>query len=392
MFKRKNNKAEPFSSHQAPLSYPIGQAAQMLGISKRTLIRRAEAMGLEFEFDGRGRRVRADDIQRLLSGGYNQNNSFGKAEANESDDVFDEADDHYNLELPKKIRVWHRLPFGKGTVLKGDLLDDKSCSTVQKLIQQTYGPGEYVIRTIEHGVLSKRSYKVLIDGEPKVNKGNNKEATKSASFGGNSQSQKEKQLSQWFDPVSLRLWWIGAKAQLRNRKCSLTPEDFISARRSFKQYLEQIEEDEFELIKGSDAYEIFLAHLQRLCQNQEQNNDARSDAQVEEETHLREILEDIKGDILTVEQEQSEQNVLLLCCLFGLLILLAPQLGQILEQILTQQGGGESDHQRPQNDSTRSGDVTTKADAAEKQSSSILDDVLIPVDIGGDNGISAIIM
>ena len=393
LFKRKNKKAEPFSSHQAPLSYPIGQAAQRLRISKRTLIRRAEAMGLEFDFDGRGRRVRADDIERLLSGGYNQNNSLGKAEALYT--ILDEADDPavYNLELPQKIRVWHRLPSGKGTVLKGNLFCDESCGTVHQLIQQTYGPGEYVIRTIEHGVLSKRSYEVLIGGEPWVNKENKTEATKSTSFGANPQSKQEKQLSRWLAPSNLRWWWSCAKAQLLNRNCSLTPEDFIFARRSFKQYLDQLEEDEFELIIGFEAYEIFLTHVQRICQNQEQNDDdARlSDAPVEQETHLREMLEDIKADILKVEKEQSEQKLLLLGCLFGLLILLAPQLGQILEPILKQQGGGESDHQRPQNDSTRSGE-TTKADAAEKQSSSIIDDVLIPVDIGGDNGISAIIM
>jgi len=108
----------------------------------------------------------------------------------------------YELKLPKKIRVWQRLPSGKGTVLKGDLFCDERDGVVHESIKQTYGPGEYVIRTIKNGVLSNRSYKVLIAGEP----WNKKEAKKDASFSGNSQSKKEKQISQWLDPFSLRLW------------------------------------------------------------------------------------------------------------------------------------------------------------------------------------------
>lgn len=387
MFKRKKkkeNKIEQFS-------YPIGQAAQMLGISKRTLLRRASAIGLEFEFDGRGRRVRADDIQSFLSGGFLDNkksDAFFEEESDYSLNNFDEEGIKaaYELKLPKKIRAWQRS--GKGTVLRGDLFCDESCGFVHELIKQRYGPGEYVIRTIENGVLSKRSYKVLIGGEPSINKENKQEAKKGASFSGDSQSKKEKQISQWLDPFSLRLWWISAT--LRSQKCSLTTEDLISARRSFKKYLDQIEEDEFELITSLDAREIFFAHVQRLCQQKEQADDARlGDAQVEEETHLlREMLEDIEEDILNFEKEQSEQNLLLLVCLFALIILLAPQLGQILEQILKQKPE-ESDHERQKNNSTKSGDVTTPA---EKKSSSILLDVsLIPVDIFGDGGISAIV-
>ena len=395
MFKRKKkkeNKIEQFS-------YPIGQAAQMLGISKRTLLRRASAIGLEFEFDGRGRRVLVNDIQRLLSGGFLDNkksDAFFEEESDKSLNNFDEEGIQaaYELKLPKKIRVWQRFPSGKGTVLRGDLFCDESYGFVHELIKQRYGPGEYVIRTIENGVLSKGSYKVLIAGEP----WNKKEAQKDASFSGkfdtatpadgNSQSKKEKQISQWLDPFSLRLWWISATMQPCNQKCSLTAEDFISARRSFKQYLDQIEEDEFELITGLDAREIFFAHVQRLCQQKEQADDARiGDAQVEEDL-IGEIIEDIKEDMDDFEKEQSEQNLLLLFCLFGMIILLAPQLGQILEQILKQKPE-ESDHKRPKNNSTRSGDVTTPAG---KHSSSILDGVsLIPVDIVGDGGISAIV-
>lgn len=250
MFKRKNE-IEQFSSHQSPLSYPVGQASEMLGISKRTLLRRASAIGLEFEFDGRGRRVRADDIQSLLSGGFLDNkksDAFFEEESDESLNNFDEEGIQaaYELKLPKKIRVWQRFP--SGTVLRGDLFCDERDGVVHELIKQRYGPGEYVIRTIENGVLSKRSY-----GEP----WNKKEAQKGASFSRNSQSKKEKQISQWLNPLSLRFWWIRATMQLHNQKCSLTTEDFISARRSFKQYLDQIEEDEFELI--FDAYEIFFS-------------------------------------------------------------------------------------------------------------------------------------
>lgn len=369
MFKRKKkkeNKIEQFSSPKSPLSYPVGQASEMLGISKRTLLRRASAIGLEFEFDGRGRRVRADDIQSLLSGGFLDNkksDAFFEEESDESLNNFDEEGIKaaYELKLPKKIRVWQRFSSGKGTVLRGDLFCDESCGFVHELIKQRYGPGEYVIRTIENGVLSKRSYKVLIAGEP----WNKKEAQKDASFSGNSQSKKEKQISQWLDPFSLRCWWISAMMQPRSQKCSLTTEHLISARRSFKKYLDQIEEDEFELITSLDAREIFFAHVQRLCQLKEQALDARlGDAQLEETQLLGEMLEDIediKEEMLNFDKEQSEQNLLLLFCLFGMIILLAPQLGQILEPIL-QPKTGESDHKRQKNNSTKSGDVTTPSE------------------------------
>ena len=66
MVSRKNKEEinEPEEKSWA-LSYPVGKAAEMLGISKRTLLRNAQTIGLTFEWDGRGRRVKADDIQKL---------------------------------------------------------------------------------------------------------------------------------------------------------------------------------------------------------------------------------------------------------------------------------------------------------------------------------------
>ena len=100
MFKRKDKKkdrSEQFIEESSPLSYPIGQAAQTLGMSKRTLMRRAEAMGLEFDWDGRGRRVRRDDLQRLLSGERLDKKSNALAESDENDSAFDEEDELLTL-------------------------------------------------------------------------------------------------------------------------------------------------------------------------------------------------------------------------------------------------------------------------------------------------------
>ena len=348
MFKRKKKKAnerdEQFSSHQSPLSYPIGQAAKELRMSKRTLLRRAESMNLDFEWDGRGRRVRADDLQRLSSGGVVDNkksNAFKEAES--GDLAFDEEDDGaaYVLELPIEMRVWQRAPSGNGTVLKGDLFCDETYGCVHQLIKQTYGPGEYTIRPIENGVLFKRSYKVQIPGEPwilnqkriRMENKNKKEAFKGASD--NSQARKDERISQWLDPTCLRWWWVAAKLRLCNQKCSLTIEDFISGRRSFKLCLEEMEEDEIKLITGIDAYELFYSHLQRLCPQREQGEDddsSFSDAQ-EETQRIEDMLQEIVEEIKRFEDEQSEKNTLLLflcaLCLILLFVLILAQQPQL---------------------------------------------------------------
>lgn len=349
MFKRKNrkeNKIEPFSSPKSPLSYPVGQAAQMLGISKRTLIRRASAMGLEFEFDGRGRRVHADDIQSLLSGSVffsKKSNAFFEAESDESLNAFDEENFQAacNLELPISIRVWQRLPSGKGTMLKGDLFGDETYVFVPELIKQKYGSGEYIIRPIENGVLSKKRYRVKIAGTPKVRsrKGIKMENNNFnfASFSENSQAEKEKLISKWLDPGCLRSWWILIKGDLERQKCFLTFEDFISARRSFNLALHDMEKEELELINSIDAYEIFKSHLQRLCQQKEQADDARLGDVREETQILTQMLQEMSEEMKRFYKEQSEKNTLLLfLCAFCLILLLAPILAQNPPQ-LTQQ-------------------------------------------------------
>jgi YD repeat-containing protein len=48
------------------MTIPIGKAAGILGICKKTLIRQAQEWDLIFEWDGRGRRVSMSDIKRLL--------------------------------------------------------------------------------------------------------------------------------------------------------------------------------------------------------------------------------------------------------------------------------------------------------------------------------------
>jgi excisionase family DNA binding protein len=351
MFKRKNKKkdrSEQFIEASSPLSYPIGQAAQTLGMSKRTLMRRAEAMGLEFEWDGRGRRVRRDDLQRLLSGERLDKKSNAFAESDDSLNTFDEEDERaaYDLELPIDIRVWQRLPSGRGTVLKGDQFCDKMYGCVHELIKPTYGPGEYIIRPIENGVLSNRRYKVRIYGEPWIlsqTKIRMENKNKKEAFNENAQSKKDKQISRWLDPFSLRVWWIFIEVELHNQKCFLTLEHFISARRSFKLYLEELEEEEFKLINRDDARDIFESHVQRLCPKIEQNDDARFSDSQEETQRIEAMLEEIRKDFTRFEKDftrfekkQAEENSLLwvLCaiCLALLLILIYKQPPQFTQQ------------------------------------------------------------
>ncbi len=374
MFKlkyKKKDRSEQFIEESSPLSYPIGQAAQTLGMSKRTLIRRAEAMGLEFEWDGRGRRVRKDDLQRLLSGERLDKKSNAFAESDESLNTFDEEDERaaYDLELPIDIRVWQRLPSGRGTVLKGDQFCDKMYGIVHEPIRLRYGPGEYIIRPLKNGVLSNRRYKVRISDETNINsrkgideRSMSSSAAKDESADGgeaprsgrlfrmenkskseDSQARKDKQISQWVEPLSLRVWWIFIKVELHKKKCVLTLEDFFDARRSFKLYLEELEEEEFKLINRDDARDIFESHVQRLCPKREQNDDARfSDSQEETqriEAMLEEIRKDFRGfekDFRGFEKEQAEKNSLLwvLCaiCLALLLILIYKQPPQFTQQ------------------------------------------------------------
>ena len=344
MFKKKkeNERAEQFSSYQSPMSYPVGQAAQMLGISKRTLIRHASAMGLEFEWDGRGRRIRRDDLQRLQKEGVvNNKKSILEAESDARLNAVDEDNLQaaYDLELPISIRVWQRLPSGKGTMLKGDLFCDETYGLVHELIKQKYGSGEYLIRPIENGVLSKKRYIVKLEGTPKIQswKGiqmenkNNKEAFNFSANSENSQAKKDKQISTWVN--FLRCWWPLAELQLRDEKCFLTFEEFISARRSFKQFLDSLAEDELQLITSMDAYEMFKSHLRRLCSPREQGDDDASFSN-QDTQRIEEMLQAIREEMKHFYQEQSEKNTLLLfLCALCLILLLAPILAQQAPQL-----------------------------------------------------------
>jgi len=383
MFKKKekHERAGQFSSQQSPLSYPVGKAAEMLGISKRTLLRRATALGVEFSWDGRGRRIRGDDLQRLLKGdiGDKSDSTFSVSEENAS-----------LLELPLSIRVWQRLPSGKGTVLKGDLFCDKFYGCVPEALKQTYGPGEYLVRPIERGILSNRNYKATIAGTPKVQswKGSTRENNKTfASLSEKPQAEKEKLLSQWLDTACLYSWWTLIKGELKQQKCFLTFEEFISARRNFKRSLYEMEADELKLINIIEAYEFFKAHVQRLCPKREQNDDALSQAQ-EETRLLKEGLEEIAAEIKRFEQEQAEKNswflLLLTCCLIMILLpLLAPTLAPSFKQT----GEAESNREQPQN--TGSNDSQNPAD--KPRSSKMYNFSLIPIDLEVDDGVKGIL-
>ena len=48
------------------MTVPIGKAAKIIGISKRTLLRHAQEWDIKFDWDGRGRRVSMSEIKRLL--------------------------------------------------------------------------------------------------------------------------------------------------------------------------------------------------------------------------------------------------------------------------------------------------------------------------------------
>lgn len=50
------------------MTIPVGKAAEIMGISKRTLISHAQEWDVKFEWDGRGRRVSLSEIKRLLGG------------------------------------------------------------------------------------------------------------------------------------------------------------------------------------------------------------------------------------------------------------------------------------------------------------------------------------
>jgi hypothetical protein len=236
-----------------------------------------------------------------------------------------------NLELPISIRVWQRLPFGRGVMLKGDSFCDETYVFVPELIKQKYGPGEYILRPIEHGVLSKKRYRVKIECTPKVQswKGIQMEnKNKKVYTSENSQTKKEQQISSWLN--YLIGWWHFIKVELSSQKCFLTFEDFISARRSVRQFLSEMEEEELKLITSIDAYGLFKSHLQRLCPQREQGeDDDASFSDVHSETEiLRETLEDMREDVKHLQKAQSEQNLLLLLLLVICLILLLVISGQ----------------------------------------------------------------
>ena len=50
------------------MTIPVGKAAKIMGISKRTLISHAQEWDVKFEWDGRGRRISLSEITRLLGG------------------------------------------------------------------------------------------------------------------------------------------------------------------------------------------------------------------------------------------------------------------------------------------------------------------------------------
>jgi hypothetical protein len=258
-------------------------------------------------------------------------------QSDETLNPFDENDPHaaYQLELPLSIHVWQRLPSGQVRKL-AVLFCDESYGCVHELIKQTYGPGEYLIRPIYNGVLYNRRYTVRIAAEAwissqkRIRMQNEKEA-----FNETSQSKKDKQISSWLK--CLRGWWPFIKVKLSKQKCFLTFEDFISARRSLEQYLDQMEADEIELITSFDAYELFESHLQRLCPKREQNDDARFSDSPEETQRIEEMLKEINEAIKRFEKEQSEKNSLLLflcalCLILLLVLILAPQPAQLAQQ------------------------------------------------------------
>lgn len=222
------------------LSYPIGQAARQLGISKHTFLKRALDMGVEFEWDGRGRRIRRDDLLRIKEG------KAGKPKSNFFDGV----------------------PFKKGKEARK--------------------------RSVRHSEASEPEKKA-----------------------------REEKLSNLLS--FLPIWWIGIKITLHNQKCFVTAEDFISVRRSLKRFLEEMEPEELELINSFELYEIFKAHLQKLCpkrREEDENLNAQKETQVIED--ILEGIEEIREEIAGLHKEQSELSLWLFLCVLGLIYLLAP--------------------------------------------------------------------
>ena len=159
MFLRKKRDKEEINEPEeksCALSYPIGRAAKMLGISKKTLLRHAEAMDLSFEWDGRGRRVKADDIQKLLG------NKTGEISRKEKPLGASEIP---SFSEPTEIRVWQR--WAGGIVEKrGDFLCNSLEGCIEAIIKGKLGPGKYTIRRIENGCLSGESRQIKIAGVP----------------------------------------------------------------------------------------------------------------------------------------------------------------------------------------------------------------------------------
>jgi len=101
---------------------------------------------------------------------------------------------------------------------------------------------------------------------------------------------------------------------------------------------------------------------------------------------MLEDIEDIKEEMLNFEKEKSEQNLLLLVCFFALIILLAPQFLQILEQLLKQKPA-ESNNEQPKN----TGSNYSKKPAEKQRSSKMYNFSLIPIDLDFDDGVKCIL-
>ena len=140
------------------LSYPIGRAAEMLGFSKKTLLRHAEAMNLSFEWDKRGRRIRADDIQKLL-GNSREKISYKKR-------TFDEGEISL-LREQMWLRVWQKWRGGIVEV-RGDFFYNPLDGCIEEAINSKFGAGDYTLRCIlNDGILSEKCYKIKIAGYPR---------------------------------------------------------------------------------------------------------------------------------------------------------------------------------------------------------------------------------
>ena len=64
----KNRDKIDHKQDEKTMTIPVGKAAEIMGISKRTLLKHAQEWDVKFEWDGRGRRVSISEIRRLLGG------------------------------------------------------------------------------------------------------------------------------------------------------------------------------------------------------------------------------------------------------------------------------------------------------------------------------------